>query len=67
MEFLCAVIQEEGSGYQVLIEATLHNIPLSIIPLTRLYRNMPEQELNLIQSAGLSADCGLRAALRLQC
>ena len=49
MEFLCAVIQEEGSGYQVLIEATLHNIPLRIIPLRGLDRHMPQQELNLIQ------------------
>src|SRR5437867_5117435 len=34
---------------QVLTEATLHNVPLRIIPLRGLDGHMPQQELNLIQ------------------
>ena len=34
MNFLCAVIQEGWSVYQVLTEATQHNIPLRIIHLS---------------------------------
>ena len=32
MKFLCAVTKKDDRYYQVLTEATLHNIPLRIIP-----------------------------------
>ena len=51
MKFLCAVTKKDDRYYQVLTEATLHNIPLRIIPLRGLDGHMPQQELNLIQFA----------------
>ena len=36
MKFLCAVTKKDDRYYQVLTEATLHNIPLRIIDLSGL-------------------------------
>ena len=40
--FLCAVIQEKRTEYQVLTEATLHNVPLRIIVVSRVELSVPE-------------------------
>jgi len=49
MKFLCAVTKKDDRYYQVLTEATLHNIPLRIIPLCRRDGVVPHQILNAPQ------------------
>ena len=43
-EILCAVIQEKWLDWQALSEATLHNVPLRIIDLSRLQITVPQPE-----------------------
>jgi len=48
MKFLCAVTKKDDRYYQVLTEATLHNIPLRIISLSCLHGRMTEEKLDLL-------------------